>query len=178
MRTAAIGLTLLVLTAGPTVTSPPAAHATSFTCRGLGKEVRWSERRDPSDARIAITTESGEMTLLLTDRDVVFQLSDRAHRRVRRDLKDAKDDQDDVIASVVAAVVTNTVREVLDHSFVCQLRDLHHASYEDGCLVLTGRRGNVVFGSEDECDSDGMRGFSERDARAFVREFQRVKTRQ
>lgn len=175
MRIVAIGLTLLALAAEPALSSRAAAHATSFTCRGLGKDVRWSDRRDPSDARIAITTESGEMMLLLTDRDVVFQLSDRAFRRVSRELKDAKNKQDDVFASVVAAVVTNTVREMLDHSFVCHVRDLRDASYDDGYLVLTGRRGKVVFGDEDGCDSDGMSGFSERDAQAFVREFQRVK---
>ena len=175
MRTAAIGLTLLALAAEPALSSRAAAHATSIHCCGLGKDVHWSDRRDPSDARIAITTQNGEMTLLLTDRDVVFQLSDRAFRRVRRELREKADEQDNVFASVFVAVVTNTVREVLDHSFVCHVRDLRDASYDDGRLVFTGRRGRAVFANGDACDSDGENVFSERDAQSFVREFRRVK---
>jgi len=178
MRFVAIGLTVLALAAEPALSSRAAAHATTFTCRGLGKDVHWSERRDPTDSRIAITTRNGEMTLMLTDRDVVLQLSDRALRHVRRELKDAKDEQDNVLASVVVAVVTNTVRELLDHSFVCDVRDLRDVSYDDGRLVFTGRHGRAVFADRDVRHSDAMCGFSEDDARSFVREFRRAKARQ
>jgi len=55
---------------------------------------------------------------------------------------------------------------------------LPRGSYEDGRLVFTGWHGRVVFVDEDDCDSDGLRAFSERDAQDFVREFRRVKARQ
>lgn len=177
MRTAAIGIALFVSAVGPALPSGPAAHATSFTCQGLGQDVHWSDRRDPTDARIAITSEDFEMTLLLTDRDVVLQLSDRTLRRVHRELRDAKGEhEDNWLASAIVAAVTGTVRELLDHSFVCRVRDLRDVSYEDGCLAFTGRNGKAVFVDEsDGGDSDPKCAFSERDACAFVQEFRRVK---
>jgi hypothetical protein len=179
MRTVTVGIALLALAIWPALPSGPAAHAsTSLTCKGLGQDVHWSDRRDPDDARIAITTEDGEMALLLTDRDVVMQLSDRALRRVNRELRDAKDEQDNWLASAIVTAVTGTVRELLDHSFVCHVRDLRDVSYEDGRLVFIGRHGRAVFGNEDACDSDASRAFSERDARNFMREFRRVKAGQ
>ncbi|HJQ99708.1 MAG TPA: hypothetical protein VJ826_15445 [Candidatus Polarisedimenticolaceae bacterium] len=170
MRTLAIGIALLALSV------PPAAHAANLTCRGLGKDVQWAERLAPSDARLAITTENGKMTLLLTDDEVAYQLSDRTFRHVQRKLRKARDEQDHWLGSAIVTAVTGTVRDVLDHSFVCDLSDLRDATYEDGRLVLTGRRGEVIFGDDD--DGDGMEGFSPHDARRFVREFHRMKARQ
>lgn len=175
MRIVAIGVAALALAAGPALTSPPTADASTFNCSGFGKDVRWADRQDPTDARFAITTRNGQVTLILTERDVAFQLSDRAMRKVRRELKEARDDQDNVLASVVATVVTNTVREVLDHSLQCHVRDLRDVSYEDGRLVFVGKRGKAIFCGEESCDPDCMQSFSEADAQAFVREFRRVK---
>jgi hypothetical protein len=175
MRTVAIGIALLALAAGPALPTGPAAHATSITCRCPGKDVHWSERRDPADARFTMTTEDGEVTLLLTDRDVAFQLSDRSLHRVHRELRDAENEQDNWLASVIVTAVTGTVREVLDHSLVCRVSDLRDVTYQDGRLVFTGRNGRRVFGRMEVCDEDVSHAFSERDARNFVREFRRVK---
>ena len=175
MRLVTIGIAVLALAAGP-LTAPPDAHATTFTCNSFGKDVRWADRHDPTDARLAITTQNGKVTLILTERDVMFQLSDRAMRQVRRELKDARDDnEDNVLASAVVTVVTNTVAEVLDHSLQCHVRDLRDVSYEDGRLVFIGKRGKAIFCGEESCDPDCMQSFSERDAQAFVREFRKVK---
>jgi hypothetical protein len=178
MRIVAISLTLLALAAGPALACRDGVHASSFTCRGMGRDVHWAQRMDPSDARMAITSRNGEMTLMLTDRDVVCQLSDRAMHKVRRELKHAKDDQDNVLASVIVAVVSNTVGEVLDHSFVSHVRDLRDVSYDEGRLVFTGRHGRAVFADRHARDDDAMSGFSEDDSRAFVAEFRRVKAGQ
>lgn len=175
MRTTAIGIALLALATSPVVPTASPAHASSLTCRGLGREVHISDRLDPADARIAITTQDGEVTLLLTDRHVVLQLSDRTLRQVRRELRDARDEQDHWLASTIATAVTGAVGELLDHSFTCRVRDLRDVSHRDGRLVFTGRHGKAVFIDEDECDSDFSRAFSERDADNFVREFRRVK---
>ena len=175
MRTVAIGLILLALACGPALTCPPAADASGITCGGIGKDVRVSDRHDPDDARLAISTERDEVTLLLTDREVVLQLSDRTMRKVRRELREARDEQDNALASAIATVVTNAVGELLDHSFICRIRDLREATYEDGHLVLIGRHGTVVFGNDNGCDPDGLEGFSEKDALKFVSEFRRVK---
>lgn len=178
MRTVAIGIALFALATGPALPSGPAAHAASLTCGCMGHGVSWSDRFDPADARLAITTEDGDVTLLLTDRDVAFQLSGPTLRRVHRELRDAQEEQDNWLASAIVTAVTGTVRELLDHSLVCHVRDLREVSYEDGRLVFTGPNGRAVFGHARGCNSDVTQAFSERDARNFAREFRRLKARE
>jgi len=175
MKTAAIGFALLALAAAPALPTGPTAEACSISCSEFDHYSRWTHRRDPAEARIAITTEGGEVTLLLTDRDVMFQLSERTLRRVDRKLRDAREDQDNPLADAIAAVVTGTVRELLDHGLACRVRDLRDVRYEDGRLVFIGRDGEEVFDDVDVCDEDLAQAFSERDARDFVREFRRLK---
>jgi hypothetical protein len=178
MKTAAIGIALLALAVLPALPSEPVAHAGGFTCSGRGQYIHWSDRLDPADARLAITTEDGGVTLLLTDRAVVMQLSDRTMRHVHRELKDAREEQDNVLASVIATVVTGTVREALDSGFLCRVRDLRDVTYEDGRLVFIARNGRPVFENVEVNDTEVTEAFSEKDARRFVREFRRVKTGQ
>lgn len=175
MRLVAISLVLLGFAAEPALSPRASAHATSITCCGRGKDLHVSDRQDPSDSRIAITTQGGEVTLLLTDRDVVFQLSERTLHKVHKELKDAKNEQDNWFANAIVTAVTGTVREVLDHSLTCRVSDLRDVSYEGGRLVFIGRNGRSVFGHTRGCNADAERAFSERDAREFVREFRELK---
>ena len=175
MRTIAIGFALFAFAVAPAFPAGPTAHASSITCSRFGKDVRWSDRRDPAEARFGITTEGGELNLLLTDREVVFQLSERTLRKVRRELRNAREEQDNWLASSIVTAVTGVVREVLDHSMVCRVSDLRDVAYQDGRLVFIGRNGRFVF-KDDDCDSDFSGAFSERDARSFVREFRLLKT--
>lgn len=174
MRTAAIGITLLVLAAAPALPTASTAHAASIRC-DMGRDIHWSDRYEPGEARFAITSEDGDVMLLLTDRDVAFQLSDQSLRHARRKLREAeREHEDNWLASAIVGAVTGTVRELLDHSCTCHVRDIRDVSYVGGRLVFTGRDGRTIFGEEDS-DDDGMRAFSERDARRFVQEFRKVK---
>lgn len=176
MRTTAIGIALFAFAVAPALPAGPTAHATSITCNRFGKDVRWADRRDPADARFGITTEGGELSLLLTDREVVLQLSERTLRKVHRELRDAREEQEDNwLASSIVTAVTGVVREVLDHSVVCRVSDLRDVDYREGRLVFIGRGGRLMFEDHDDFDSDFRDAFSERDARAFVREFRLLK---
>jgi len=157
------------------LSSALAVPANAFTMSCSGDRVRLSERRDPADARLVITTEDRKVCLLLTDREVAIQLSDRTLHRVDRQLRKREEDQDNVIGNAIATAVIGTVRELIDNSFTCRLRDLRDVSYEDGRLRLVNRDGELVFGDTELCDTDVMSSFSDRDARAFVREFRRWK---
>src|SRR5262245_24159096 len=174
MKTAPIGIALLALLAWPAAPVVPAAHACelSFHSHGL---TRLRAHQDPADARIAINTRNGKVTLLLTDRYVAFQLSDGTLRRVRRELRDAEDDQDSPFASAIVIAVTATVRGLIDHSVVCPVSDLRDVSYRDGHLEFRDHRGRLVFDDGAPGDPDSATAFSERDAQNFVREFQRLK---
>lgn len=176
MRTASTAFALFALAALPTLFSAPSAHATSLTCGRFGDYVYVSDRCDPGDARLAITTEDGQVMLLLTDRDVVMQLSNRTLRRVHRQLRDARREQDNALGAAIVTAVTGTVRELLESSLACDVSDLRNVSYERGRLVFTGRNGRQVFGNVQVDDTDVTEAFSERDARRFVREFDRVRS--
>ena len=151
------------------------APARAMSISMSGDHVRWSRHHDPSDARLAITTEDGKVTLLLTDRDVAVQLSERQVHRVRRELRDKKEEQDNPLGMAIVAAVVGTVQELIDDSFACCVHDLRDVWYEDGRLRFTARNGEPVFGDVDLCDTDVMASFSERDAQRFVREFWKVK---
>lgn len=175
MRTVSIGIALLALAAWPALPAGPAARACDLYRHGHGDLVHLSGHQDLDAARIAITTQDGKVTLLLTERDVAFQLSDRTVRRVRRQLRDTEDEQDNWFASAIVTAVTATVRGLIDHSVVCHVRDLRDVSYENGRLVFRGRNGRRVFDDAEVDHTDIATAFSERDAREFVREFRRLK---
>jgi len=169
-----LGCTALLGIAGLTAATP--AHACRHSCNVSGDYVRWADHQSVQGARLAITTEDGKVTLLLTDRDVAVQLSDRTLHRVRREMHDKDEEEDNFLASVIKTVVIGTVDEVIDHSFACPVRKLRDVSYENGRLVLTDKNGHHVFEDTDIDDTDVLASFSEKDARNFVREFRRLKS--
>lgn len=168
---------LLALAALPRVGM--AGDHVTFHSNGCDAPMRWASRHDPHDAHIAITTEDGDATLLLTDRVAAMQLSDQALDRVRRKLR-REEDQDrgeDVmgLGGAIRTVVFTAVRELLDHSAELPVRDLRDVDYSDGRLHFVTTSGREAFEGIDVHDRDVVASFRERDAMAFVREFHRLK---
>jgi len=172
MKTAPIGIALLALLAWPAGPVPVARACDLFDDHGL---THFRAHQNPDDARIAITTRNGKVTLLLNDRYVAFQLSERTLHRVNRELRDAEEDQENAFASAIVTAVTATVRGLIDHSVVCYVRDLRDVSYQDGRLEFRGRNGRLVFDDGEMGDTDVATAFSEHDAQNFIREFRRLK---
>jgi hypothetical protein len=178
MKTLAIGLLFLaLLPAGTALAHDHDGPSVSLkSC--CESPTRWSDRWDRDDARFAMTTEDGAVTMLLDGESVALQLSDQSMRKVRRELrKEENDDDDNPIGQALKAAVLGTVRSLLDHSIECPVRDLRSADYRDGRLVLVANDGHRVFGEISVDHQDVLESFSDRDARAFVAEFQRVKHR-
>ena len=73
--------------------------------------------------------------------------------------------------------VFSSVRSMLDHSMNYPIRDMDRVEYTNGRLELIGEDGRRVFRHVNVHDDDMMSCFSERDARAFVREFKNAKAR-
>ncbi|HET7225734.1 MAG TPA: hypothetical protein VFK69_08450 [Candidatus Eisenbacteria bacterium] len=139
----------------------------------------WADRHDVRDARSAITTVDGRTTLLLTDRAVALQLSDRAMHKLDRRLHDDAADRDDgggPIGDAVRTAVLAGVRELLDHSIEVPMREVADVAYRDGRLDITDRDGEALFGHVTMDDRDVMASFDPHDARAFVRAFARAKS--
>lgn len=173
MKTASLAVALLTLAAlQPALPAGPLARASGFSC--CGDPIHWAARHDAGQARIAITTQDGKVTLLLTPAIVALQLSERTLHKVDRKLRD-HEDQDNPLADAIQTAVLETVRELLDHSAECPVRELRDVAYRDGRLVFTTRAGKHIFDDLEVNDSQVMDGFSERDARAFVAEFRQLK---
>jgi hypothetical protein len=91
--------------------------------------------------------------------------------------REAREHEDEPLASAIVSAVVGSVRSLLDHSAECPIRDLASVEYTGGGLVFTTEDGDRVLQGIDIDDDDVMREFSERDARAFVREFRKLEER-
>ena len=173
MKIAPFAVTFLALTAAqPALPAGPLASASGFSC--CGDPVRWAARHDLDQARIAITTQDGQVTLLLTEKVVALQLSERTLHRLDRKMRN-HEDQDSPLARAIQTAVIESVRALLDHSAECPTRELRDVTYRDGSLVFTTRAGKPVFDDMEIDDSQVLEAFSARDARDFLREFRRLK---
>jgi hypothetical protein len=177
MKTASFVLAVLALAAPD---APARACDTSpnvnFSC--CDEPTRWAQRYSARDARLAVTTRSGDVTLVLTNEVVAVQLSDRVLRKVKRETRREQDEAEySVLARAIKTVVLTSVRAVLSHSAECSIADLSDVKYSQGRLVFTTEEGDRIFENVSVNDTDVMRDFSEADARAFVREFRRSKER-
>jgi hypothetical protein len=138
--------------------------------------ARWAERHDAREARFAITTEDGDATLMLTREVVAMQLSDRAFHKIDRKIHETDGDgEDSPLGDAIKRIVLEGVREMLNHSAECRIRDIRDIEYRDDSLVITTEDGQRLFDGVEINDEDTLQSFSERDARAFVREFRRAK---
>ncbi len=178
MKTFIPALAILAALAAP---GAPEASCRGPACSNLSlgdPPARLASRYDTRDARIAITPETGEAVLLLTDDVVALQLSDRTLHRIWRKMKDEeKEGPDAVLAHVFKVAVFSSVRALLSSSAEIPVRDLRDVEYRNGRLVFTTKNGERVFGHVRVNDRDMMAGFAESDARLFVNEFHRVQAR-
>ena len=137
---------------------------------------RIGPRRHPRDARSAIATRDGMVALLLTRDAVAMQLTDRGLRDIGRDMdEDMEEEEEGFLAGIIQAAVRSSVTTMLKRSVEYPVREIRDVSYRDGRLVFTSEDGERVFDSVTVNDTDVMTSFSDTDARAFVREFRRLK---
>jgi hypothetical protein len=178
MRTAAIALLLATLL--PAGAARAHDHHVNLGSCEVREPLQWGARHDLARARFAMLTEDRATALVLTRDVVALQLSDRTLRDLDRDLERERhgpDDEDGLLARVIKSAVLGSVRELLDHSLACPIRDLRDVRYHDGRLVLITENGDRVFEDLNVNDHEVLADFSERDALAFVREFRRAKER-
>lgn len=178
MKIVLLLLPLLLVTAEAAPAQQTAQSRTSVQVSDGGSSDspgRIGRRRDPRDARIAITTRDDMVALLLTPDVVTMQLTDGGLRQVRRDMREDEDEADGFFAEMVRAAVRGTVETMLKRSVEYPVDELRDVSYRGGRLAFTGMDGEPVFESVNVNDTEVMEGFSDADARAFVREFRRVK---
>ena len=175
MKSALVAVAVLALAPAYPALPTGSASASGVSC--CEPPARWGARHYAEDARIAITTGDGDVTLLLTRRVVALQLSDRCFHKVNRELRHQQEEADNPIAEAIQSAVIGSVRALLDHSAECPVRELRDVSYRNGRLVFVTEDGDRLFDDLEINESDVMAAFTEREAREFVSEFRRLKSR-
>ncbi len=116
----------------------------------------------------SIRTRNGEVALLLTDADVVMQLTDAGLDHVSQETKEGNP-KEGVVARMVGAMVRAGVLEMLDRGVAFPLDRLKEARVEDRRLLLIDREGERVFADVSINDEKPMEGFSRADAERFAK---------
>ena len=139
--------------------------------------ARWAPRHDTRLARCTITTRDGDVSLLLTSTAVAFQFSDDKMEHIERKLRNEQfDDDDSDLGSAIKTAVLAGVRVLLKHSAECPMRELRDVDYRGGRLVFVTRSGDRVFDQLEVNNLPLDSAFPEPEARAFVREFRKLKS--
>jgi hypothetical protein len=127
-------------------------------------------RQPTSAAHFAIVNRDGTAALLLMDTTIVSQITDHGLERMRLVADSAaKKDTSNAFARMLTGAVMGAMRPILDNGIAYHLRDLGHAEYRDGRLVIQGKNGKEVFGKMNVNGHELMEGFSPDDSREFAR---------
>jgi hypothetical protein len=138
--------------------------------------ARWAPRHDAEEARFVIKSREGHSVLLLTDEVVALQLSDRTLRDFRREIRNEQEEEEDnVLSHAIKSAVLSGVRTLFNKSAECPVRHLRDVEYRNERLVVITKDGEHLFENVEVNDEDVLSSFSERDAKAFVREFRKLK---
>lgn len=133
-----------------------------------GSDARVVERQPLRRASSAIETRGGEVALLLIDRRLVMQLTDRGLGEIDRDMeRDAKKEESG-FARFVSGMVRSGVRSLLDRGIEVPLSEIREARYANGRLILEDRDGDELFKDVQVNDIQVMESFSPAEARAFA----------
>lgn len=157
--------------------APVGAHAQQVRVGNSGADTlsRIVARVPQHRARHAITTRDGKVSLLLVERGIVLQFSDRGLEEVT--LPEADAEEEGLFARLIGSMVRGGVRTLLDHGIEYPLAALAGARYEDGRLRFVANDGEEVFRDVDIDGTAVMENFRPRDARAFVARFREAKAR-
>jgi hypothetical protein len=143
---------------------------------GTDSLSRVVQRMPLKQARHAITTQDGAASLLLTERAIVLQLTDRELERIGSTESEKQEGQG-VLARMFESMVRGGVRVLLNHGIEYPLSDLADARYENGRLFFVRNNGERIFEDVRINETEMMEGFASRDARAFVARFREAKSK-
>jgi len=175
-RTSAILASALIALAATREASACKLHGAHTSTWGCDSPARFERRYDTGAARIAITTQDGAATLLINDDVVALQLSDHTFKRIDRRFREEEQEDDNAFGAAIKSAVFASVRSMLDHSAAIRIREIRTVRYRDGRLEIVTTDGrHVLEDARIDEEEDTLGSFSEHDALAFVREFDRVK---
>jgi hypothetical protein len=115
-------------------------------------------RKEPADAKLAITSRDGSTVLMLMNNAVAIQLSDRA-------LADVHPKKE---SGFLEELLVSGVRLAVGKAIECPLATIRTAEVRNGALMLTNVEGKPVFSEVKVNGTDVLRNFTSTDAARFV----------
>ncbi len=161
----------LVLGAAPTLlASTPAAaqRGLSMHAETNDSTTRVVPRVPLSYADASLRTRDRQVALLLTNTDVVLQLTDRGLSGVSADIRRGDGDREGLGSRILAHVLSAGVGELLNHGIAAPLSTLRRARVEGSRLVLENREGADLFADVEVNGKQPMEEFSPDEARRFA----------
>jgi hypothetical protein len=125
-------------------------------------------RRDVRDARLAITTRDGSVTLLLMSDVLAVQLTDRALANLS-----TKED-----ANFLEELLASGVRVAMRKAVEYPTASIRSITIRDGALVLTNDKNQPVFTEIKVNGREVLRDFALADATHFMKAFAAAKSAQ
>lgn len=125
-------------------------------------------RRNVRDARTAITSRDGSVSLLLMNDVVAVQLTDRVLEKV------ATDDDANLLEEIIASGVRLAIRKAVEYP----IASIRSAEIRDGALVLTNDKNKPVFTEIKVNGTEVLRDFAIADAARFVNALRAAKSAQ
>lgn len=133
-----------------------------------------TDRLDKNDAEYGMTTREGSVDMMLTNRSIIIQFSDRFLADLDDEIRDEADvDEASVLAEVITSMVSSGVHSLLNRALEIPLREIREVYYENGKLHIIDYDGEEIFGELEINDVYMMEDFTRRDARRFVAEAER-----
>lgn len=161
----------LALTAAPVLLlpAPAAAQRGGLSMRAQTDSTTRAVPRVPlSYAEARLRTRNRAVEMLLTDTDVVLQLTDRGLSDVRADIRRGDGEAKGAGSRILAHVLSAGVGELLNHGIAAPLATLRRARVDGSRLVLETREGHDLFADVEMNGTRPMQDFSPADARRFA----------
>lgn len=131
-------------------------------------------RVNHNDAKMAITTRSGSVDLLLTNEMIVMQFTDSFLDQITDEIEGKNESNEaSAISEILRSALSSGIRTMLDHGIGIPLYEISEIYYENGRLMILNMKEEEIFEDLDVDDNQVMEDFTRRDARRFVAEAER-----
>lgn len=148
------------------------AQSDYSTAHEMGGDI--VSRVEHRDAKVAITTRSESVDLLLTKETIVLQFTDSFLDQITDEIADNNESNEaSAVGEILRSAFSSGIRTMLDHGIGIPLHEISEIYYENWRLMILNIKEEEIFADLDVDDTQVMEDFTRRDARRFVAEAER-----
>lgn len=157
-----------------TLTSDISAQNSSiFTFGDDYSDSEIVDRLSVDEADFFITNRRQTADLLLTDKGLVVQFTDKFLRELKNEIKNEHQKGDSHFVEVLLSAVSSGVHIILSKAIAIPYSQIESAEYQQGRIIVMSRSGEEILHDIEVENTYLMEDFNRRDARRFVRQLNR-----